>query len=116
MLPIGHEVRRVVKEAKVQEGWVTVMAPWSGAALTVMENVPEKVGQVRSALESFLANGLGDALLAKSQVVPIHNGDLMIDPWQAVTLIDFDKAGKRRECCVQVYGEEKKEGADGKGT
>ena len=114
ILNISHEVRRVVREAKVDQGWVIVMAPWEGAAFTVMENTGKKAEKIKSTLESFLSNGLADCLLSKTQIVPIRGGDLMVDPWQSVYLIDYEAAAKRREYFVQLYGEDKKEGADKK--
>ncbi len=111
LINIGHEVRQVVREAKADNGMVTVMSPFGGAAVAVME--PDvKVEEIKRGLEPFVANHLIRCLLPRSVSIPIEKGRMMIEPWQEIFLINFDSSGKRREFRVHLFSEkaEKKEG------
>lgn len=104
LINIGHEVRRVVKEANAQEGSLTVLVPSPGGAVLMMEQ-DEKVEEIRKHLQTFLANGLIRCLLPKSLVVTVERGRLSSDPWQEIFLIDYEARVKRREFRVQVFVE-----------
>ena len=104
VIPIGHEVRRVVKESAAEEGQVVVTLPFSGAGLVVME--PDiKVEELKKNLKPFLDNGLIRCFLPKSIVLPVEKGGMATEPWQNIFLMDYDNLGKRREFRVQVQWE-----------
>lgn len=108
LLPIGHEIRRVVKEAAAEEGQMIVTIPFPGAALAVMEtSIP--VADFKKTLKPFLENGLIRCLLPKSLILAVEKRDLVTEPWQNIFLIDYENSGKRREFRVQVQWEAPKE-------
>lgn len=91
LIVIGHEIRGFVKEAGVgKNGWVTLMAPQPGATFGAS---PKGVN-------------LETVKRVPSLVIPVMGGNLMIDPWQEVFLIDEETSGRRREFFVQLFLEE----------
>lgn len=91
LIVIGHEIRGFVREAGVgKNGWATLMAPQPGATFGV--------GSRGVTLETIKR--------VPSLVVPVMGGNLMIDPWQEVFLIDEETSGRRREFFVQLFLEE----------
>jgi thiamine phosphate synthase YjbQ (UPF0047 family) len=106
LITIGHEVRQVIREGKVEAGEVMITIPHPGAAVVAME--PDaKWNDIKKGLESFLGNSLICCLLAKSLVMPVEKGKMPIEPWQEIFLIDYETSGKRREFRVQLFWEQK---------
>ena len=95
ILSIGHEIRRVIREAKAESGLVTVAVPFAGACLIVMEKDEKKMEERKKSFK-------GDEFMAKSLTIPIDKGELVTHPWQDVFLIDYETSGRRREFKVQV--------------
>ena len=106
LILITHEVRRVLKEAKSEQGFLVVFVPNPGAALAVMESDP-LLPEVRKALEPFVANQLLRCFLPKTLTLPIEQSRLSIEPRQEIFLIDYETAGRRREFRVQIHWEAK---------
>lgn len=96
LIVIGHEIRGFVKEAGVgKNGWVTLMAPQPGATFGVGPRGSSPTGV-----------NLETVKKVPSLVIPVMAGNLMIDPWQEVFLIDEETSGRRREFFVQLFLEE----------
>lgn len=105
VIPIGHEVRFALRDAKAEEGSVLVVIPYGGAGLVLLEKEKDdpklqKNDPLRKALEAYLP--VASCFLPKTMSLPFEKGKLITDPWQDVHLIDYLKAGKRREYKVQV--------------
>lgn len=115
LINIVHEVRRTLKESNAENGTMTVSLPGPGAALSIMEKTDQE-GGVKKGLEGLVANELTKeivrCLLPKSLVIPVEKGKMVIEPWQDVFLIDYEKSGRRREFRVQVFYEEKPKGGN----
>lgn len=106
VVPITHDLRRMLREVGTEAGWVAAMSPFPGAGMVIVEAESPKA-EIKKGLEPLLANQLIRCLLPKSVFVPVEKGRLMIDPWQEVFLIDYETMGRRREFRVQIYGEQK---------
>lgn len=124
-----HDVKRALRESKVQNGVVTILVPGATAAILLLENDPTIHENVRDLVVSFvpkegvtrperrsgsgrLSSHLQAALLPKSISILVQEARLMIDAWQEVIVFDFDDKVARREVFIQVMGEgteEKKE-------
>lgn len=106
IINIGHELRSTMKEAKMERGGVTITVPHPGAGVVMMAG-DEIRGDLRENLKPYLANGVMPSFLARSLVVPVEQGRMIIEPWQEVFLIDYTSSGKRREFKVQLHWEAK---------
>lgn len=121
-LPIIHDVRYAIRDANAKDGLVTVIVPNSGAALTIIEPLPEVIEELKVAFEIFAGEGatatdkrkatidvaprVQVAMLGRSLSIPLKDAKLVLDPYEEIYLIDFDKTGKRRQFLVHVMIEE----------
>jgi secondary thiamine-phosphate synthase enzyme len=121
VLDVSGHVRRIVEEAGLREGLVTVFVPGSTGAVTTIEYEPGAVEDFRAAVERLLPEGIpyrhnqlqGDdnghshvraAFLGPSLSVPLHDGRLQLGTWQQIVFVDFDTHPRRRRLLVQMLG------------
>jgi thiamine phosphate synthase YjbQ (UPF0047 family) len=118
---IIHEVNRTIREASANEGSVIIIVPEAGAALAVIEPLPDIVGLLKDALKVFPGEGvltknrrkeeidvgprIAAAMLGKSLHIPLSGGKLVLGAREEPVLIDLEKGGRRREFYVQVMAE-----------
>ncbi|HEY9854740.1 MAG TPA: secondary thiamine-phosphate synthase enzyme YjbQ [Stenomitos sp.] len=117
LVDITAPVQAAVAQAGVQEGLVVVMSPHTTAGITVNENSDPDVPRdmlhwLRTRIpqdgEFHHAEGNSDAhlkasLFGVSQVLPVHEGRVLLGTWQAIFLAEFDGPRTRR-VHVQVLG------------
>lgn len=123
MHDLTSEVERIVREAGVEDGMVTVFTPSSTSALTTIEYENGALEDLRESLDEIAppdrdykhnlrwgdGNGhahLRAALLGPSLCVPIISGCLTLGTWQQILFIDFDVRSRQRSIIVQVIGEQ----------
>ena len=122
LLPITSDVRYAVRDAGGKNGLVTIMIPGSGAAVTVLEPLPEVIEELKIALEIFAGEGaqckdkkkeqvfigprVQAAMIGRSITLPITESRIAMEPYEEIYLIDLDKRTRRREFLVQVFSEE----------
>jgi secondary thiamine-phosphate synthase enzyme len=114
---ITDEVRRIVREAGVEEGVCVVFSTHTTAAVTVNEDydrdVPRDLAAACKALMASLdvrfehAEGNSDShfltgLFGQSQHLLVRGGDLDLGRWQGVFLAEFD-GPRSRTVRVAVY-------------
>lgn len=121
VVSIIHEVNRAVRESNIPDGLVTVSAPGPGAAVTIIEPLPDIVAGLKNTLQAF-SGGLADtknrrkeeieirprvlaAMIGKSVQLPAKAGKLVIGPREEIVIVDMEKGGLRREFYVQVMGD-----------
>jgi len=121
VLTVIHEVQRTIREAGATEGTVTVIVPEAGAALAVIQPLPEIVELLKEALKVYPGEGvlaktrrkeeidvgprIAAAMLGKSLTIPLSEGKLVLGSREEPVLIDLEKTGRRREFSVQVVTE-----------
>jgi secondary thiamine-phosphate synthase enzyme len=122
MHDLTSEVERIVREAGVQDGMVTVFTPSSTSAITTIEFESGALEDLRLSLNEIAppdrdykhnlrwgdGNGhahLRAALLGPSLCVPLISGRLTLGTWQQILFIDFDVRSRQRSIIVQVIGE-----------
>ncbi len=120
VISVIHEIHYAIKDSKIPDGLVTVIAPEPGAALTVLEPLPEITAAFKETLEIFPGEGaalskrkepiamaprIKAAMMGKTVHVPFSKGKLVLGPREEVVLVDFETSAKRREFFVQVMGE-----------
>lgn len=121
IIDITPGVQEVVATAGIDDGLVTVFVSHSTAAISLIENEPGGVRDLRDVMERLVPTAgdyhhnkmAGDtnahahlraAILGPSEVVPIKGGRLQTGTWQQFVLIDFDDSPRERTVMVQVLG------------
>jgi secondary thiamine-phosphate synthase enzyme len=131
VISIHADVMYAVRDSEAIEGLVTITSPAGGAAITVIEKLPEAHDALKEALAVYPAEGkkattrrkeeidLGArvkaAMLGRSLSVPLKEGKLMLGHREEIILIDCETTAKRREYVIQVMGEGAGGGEEGGG-
>jgi len=121
VISIHADVMYAVRDSEATEGLATIIAPAAGAAITIIEKLPEAYDALKEALAVYPAEGkkattrrkeevdLGArvkaAMLGRSLSVPIKDGKLVLGHREEVILIDCEATAKRREYIIQIMGE-----------
>jgi len=121
-LPITSDVKYAIRDANGKDGLVTVAIPGAGASVIVFEPIKEVIDELKTVIEMFagekehcidkrkeqvmLAPRIQTAIFGRFVSLPIKDGRLMLDPYEEIYLIDFDKKIRRREFFVQVMSED----------
>ena len=107
----------MVRESGIVEGVCHIYVPHTTAGITINENAdPDVVRDVKMALERMApweagyahaegnsAAHLKASMMGFSQVVPIHEGDLVLGTWQSIYFCEFD-GPRTRQVHVQIVG------------
>lgn len=126
ILDLTFDVKKAIRDSKIQEGMAVVISPSGTTAICLLENDPELHKAAAQLMEDLIIetkdkapkvrSGTGPnhchmraSLLSRSVIVPISLGDLLVDPWQQILAIDFDKKQGRKEIIIQIYGDGAKE-------
>jgi secondary thiamine-phosphate synthase enzyme len=119
VVDLTEGVSRVVQQAGVQRGVVTVFVPGSTAAITTMEHEQGGVHDLKATLDRLIPpegdyehNRLNSdtnshahiraAIVGPSETLPIEAGRLQTGTWQQVVLVDFDDRPRERTVVVNV--------------
>lgn len=133
MIDVTEDFRNAIREAVrrhgIKSGIITGFTTGGVAGLTTLEFEPGLVGHdLKEAMDIFSPyqdetgrvihyhhhdtwhddNGsshIKAALLSPFVTVPFVNGELMIGPWQNLTLIECDTRNRTRDIVFQVMGE-----------
>lgn len=118
----NHDVRRAERESKIKGGSLTIFTPSATCGVVLLENDAEIKAAFRELIVSFsndpkgprptrksgtgsIESHLRAALIPSSLTLPIHEGKLLLGPWQEVTVFDFDDRVGRVEVFIHVTGE-----------
>ena len=118
LVDITPEVRRIVADSGVAEGFVTVYCPHTTGAITINENADPTVKRdVLTKLADLIprrgdyrhAEGNSDAhiksiLTGASEQIPVSGGRLVLGTWQGIFFCEYDGPRSRR-VHVTVTGE-----------
>jgi secondary thiamine-phosphate synthase enzyme len=115
------EIARFVKDARANEGAVTLFIRHTSASLTIQENAdPTVLQDLTTALDRLAPEDAGwrhdtegpddmpahikTMLTATSLHIPVLKSELMLGTWQAVYLIEHRSRPHRREIVLQFAG------------
>jgi secondary thiamine-phosphate synthase enzyme len=118
---LTSDVAKFLREARAQEGAVTVFIRHTSASLTIQENADPSVLKDLTTVLNRLApeNGgwihdtegpddmpahVKTMLTATSLQIPVLGGELTLGTWQAVYLIEHRARPHRREIVLQFIG------------
>lgn len=121
-LDITSDLEKLLCEAGLKDGLLTVFCPGSTGGLTTIEYESGAVKDLKTALERVAprkgnyahntrwgdGNGFShvrSSLLGPSIVIPVKSGKLTLGTWQQVIFIDFDNKPRSRNLVVQIMGE-----------
>jgi secondary thiamine-phosphate synthase enzyme len=121
MHDLTPHVERMVEEAQLNQGLVTIFTPSSTSAITTIEFESGALEDLRLALDKLApvkshyqhnlrwgdGNGhahLRSALLKTSFSVPLIDGRMTLGTWQQILFIDFDVRPRSRRLVVQILG------------
>ncbi len=115
------DVAKFLREARAQEGAVTVFIRHTSASLTIQENAdPSVLKDLTTVLNRLAPENAGwvhdtegpddmpahvkTMLTATSLQIPVLGGELALGTWQAVYLIEHRARPHRREIVLQFIG------------
>ena len=120
IIPITKDVRKALKESKIQEGMILVSAMHITAGVIVNDYESglwkdifewlEKLAPYKSDYNHHKTGETnGDAhlksiLVHHEVIVPITQGELDLGPWQEIFYLDFD-GQRRKRLIIKVMGE-----------
>ncbi len=107
---VTEEVRDVVKESGVKEGYVHLYVPHTTAAVTINENYdPSVKDDILNKLSDLVPAGAGyshsegnadshikASIIGSSDFVPVKSGDIDLGRWQGIFFCEFDGPRSRR--------------------
>ncbi len=122
IIDITPQVSKIMEEAGIASGSVTLFVVGSTAGLTTIEYEPnllsdfrnmwERVAPQSMAYEHNRAWGDGNghshvraSILGPSLVVPFANRQLTLGTWQQIVFVDFDNRPRSRTIVLQIMGE-----------
>lgn len=123
---IHPDVDRSVREARVQEGLLTIGVRGWEAAVGICEYSEGGVARLKELMAEWLTvkskepikgsagrsysvpGTLASLCFGTTLTVPINQGRLLMEPWLSVVLFDFASQGRRREYYVHILGDEAK--------
>ena len=125
IIDITPEVKKIVRESRIQQGVVHLFVRHSTAALTTIEFEPGVLRDLKRAL-SVLAPDNADyahnarwgdgngrshvkaALVGPSLTIPLDGGNLSCGTWQQIVLLELDvNAGRERKIICTVMGDQR---------
>lgn len=119
IIDITDQVSQIVKKSQVKEGIALVFVPHQTCAITVLENEPGLLQDLKELLNKIVppkadyrhnaAWGEGNAtahllasLFKPDLTIPIENNQLYLGTWQQIILIDFDNRPRQRQVIVKI--------------
>ena len=119
IIDITDKVAEAVKKSKTKDGLVLVFVPHQTCAITVLENEPGLIQDLKDLLEKIAPlkagyrhdaawdEGNGAAHLLASLfkpdlAIPLESGQLILGTWQKIILIDFDNRPRQREVIIKI--------------
>jgi len=107
---VTEEVRSVVRESGVKDGYVHLYVPHTTAAVTINENYdPSVKSDILNKLSDIVPAGAGythaegnadshikASLIGSSDFIPVTGGDIDLGRWQGIFFCEFDGPRSRR--------------------
>jgi secondary thiamine-phosphate synthase enzyme len=122
MKNITDEVRDIVSESGIADGYVLVFVPGATGALSTIEyepglkkDFPELMEKLIPEKEYYLHNetwhdGNGHShlratLIGPSLTIPFAEGELLLGTWQQIIFLEFDNKPHHRKLIAQLIGQ-----------
>lgn len=118
LIDLTEQIKRLVEESGVLQGFCQVFVPHTTAGITINETAdPDVAADLLFTLQRLVPHDLhfrhreGNAdahvkstLIGASVVIPISKGSIVLGTWQGILFGEFD-GPRNRQIIVQVMGE-----------
>lgn len=115
MIDITNDVRKVVREEKIENGICLIYTPHTTAGVMINENAdPDVKRDILSMLKKIIPENhpyshtegnapahIKSAIIGNSRIVPVNNGILSLGTWEGIFFCEFD-GPRRRKVYVEV--------------
>jgi len=122
VIDVTSKCQKLINEAKLSSGTITIFNTGSTGGLTTIEYEPNLVQDLKDALEIIAPadktyahsmtwhddNGsshIRSSFIGPSLQVPFVDGQLTLGTWQQIIFCDFDTRERSRQLVVQIMGE-----------
>ena len=121
VISVIHECRYAIRDSKSADGLLTAVATQAGAAFVIMPAIQDAIDELKASMDVFGAEAgsapdrlkreraigpiVQSAILGRTVHLPFHDGMLILDPYDEVFLVDFERKGGRREFVVQIISD-----------
>lgn len=112
LINITGQVERLLRNSRVAEGLLTVFIPGNTVALTTLTCEGGKTATLENLwhkLELFGDDAMDcqfkTALLGTTLHLPFQRGQMPLDTWQQIFLVDFGQGERWHHVVVQIQGE-----------
>ncbi len=110
IIDITDQIRKIVKESRVEEGIVSIYVQHTTAALIINENHDPNIctdiinamdrlvkegGWLHNKIDNNAAAHIKAVIMGASQTIPIKDNELQLGRWQSIQLVDFDGPRER---------------------
>lgn len=119
MTAITTEIDFAIRESGASEGVAIVALPDSGAGLIVVEPIEGILDDIKQTLSQWIVATegtvvdsrklprhrfpiVGSALLSRFLSIPVVNGKLVMDAYDAVLLVNLESEERRKEVVVMI--------------
>jgi len=122
LIEITNEIKKIVRNSKINEGVCRVFIPHTTAGITINENADRSVmkdvvnflsklipkdGSLGYSFKHMEGNSdahIKSSLTGQSIDVLIHDGNLMLGTWQGIMFAEYD-GPRNRTVYIQIEGE-----------
>ena len=115
-IDLTKDVRKIIEDAKVNNGLATLFVPGATAAIVMNENERNIIEDFKDAIQRLAPDTdsyrhgnnarshIRAMTLGPSETIPIKNGGLEMGTWQSIFLVELDVRTRKREVVVRVIG------------
>lgn len=121
VISVIHECRYAVRDSKSSDGLLTAIVPQSGASLVIMPAISDVIDELKASMDVFGSEAgsavdklkreraigpiIQSTILGRTVHVPFQDGALILDPYDEIFLVDFERWRGRREIVIQILSE-----------
>ncbi|MDD2891242.1 MAG: secondary thiamine-phosphate synthase enzyme YjbQ [bacterium] len=119
LIDITHEVKKIVQESGIQNGFCIIFIPHATAGVILNENadpnikidflnalnkaIPERANYLHDNIDGNAAAHIKSSIVGPSVTIPIKNNQLLLGTWQDIMFCEFDGPRSSRKVIVHIY-------------
>ncbi|MFA5031987.1 MAG: secondary thiamine-phosphate synthase enzyme YjbQ [bacterium] len=119
LIDITHEVKNIVRESGIKDGFCIIFIPHATAGVILNENadpnikidflnalnkaIPESANYLHDNIDGNAAAHIKSSIVGPSITIPIKNNQLLLGTWQDIMFCEFDGPRSSRKVTVHIY-------------
>jgi secondary thiamine-phosphate synthase enzyme len=119
LIDITHEVKKIVQESGIKDGFCIIFIPHATAGVILNENadpnikidfsnalnkaIPESANYLHDTIDGNAAAHIKSSIVGPSVTIPIKNNQLLLGTWQDIMFCEFDGPRSSRKVTVHIY-------------